>query len=179
MLLLCDEAVSKGCTRADIIMARELKVDARIYLKCTQNACGQFNANFMCPPYITKDISWQKVFSEYDFALLCQQTVIAERNDYRQIFDKAKPNFNAVMLALEQRAIREGFMLALSFYAGHCEVCESCALSDGESVCRMPNLARPSMEAVGLSVMDVNRQAGFPDGFVQGEVTLTGLVLLD
>ena len=179
ILALREEAGKKGCTRAELMMARDLTAEARVRLKCRFNTCGNYGRNLMCPPHVPGLDEAAQIFANYTFALVLQVTSPMSSTDYRDVFAKLKNDFNEIIIALEKEAFRQGFVLASGFSGGTCTLCEACAGKESPIACRFPDQARPSMEAMGLDVGAVCRHLGLPADFLPGEATLTGLLLID
>lgn len=179
VLALAEEALYKGCDAAEPILARAVVVDPRVSLKCRLNLCGQYGRNLMCPPQVWDVSQTAAALERYTFALLLQITCKAEPAEYRTVFDREKAAMNAIVVGLEQEAFRRGFSLTLGLGCGHCQLCPVCAGDDGLFVCRHPAQARPSMEAVGIDVQKTCETAGLAAGFISGQVTSTGLLLVD
>ena len=179
IVLFADKARERGCTTAELMLAKELAVDDRVRLKCRLNTCGNYGRNLMCPPHVPELAEAARIFNRYTFALVIQVTSPMPGTDYREVYTKLKNQFNEIITALEKDAFRQGFTLATGFSGGNCTICEICAGQEEASCCRFPEKARPSMEAFGLDVGAVCRHLGLPADFVPGEITLTGLLLLD
>lgn len=179
IMALPELAIAKGCTRAELLLAKELTVDERVRMKCRLNACGQYRQNLLCPPNVLELNESLALLAQYSFAMIIQVTRAVPDGNYREVFDAQKREFNNIVIDLEKEAFRCGFMLAVGLAAGHCNLCAECAAKAGSTVCRNPSLARPSMEALGMDVAKTCRQVGFPADFIEGEVTLTGMLLID
>lgn len=179
VLSLREAALAKGCDEAEPVLARAIIVDPRVRLKCRLNLCGQYGRNLMCPPQVWEVAETEAVIARYTFALLVQITRKASPTEYRAVFDREKTTMNDLIVSLEQEAFRQGLIMALGLGCGHCQLCPVCAGEEGFSVCRRPSQARPSLEAVGIDVDKSCQTAGLRAGFTQGQVTLTGLLLID
>ncbi|HWQ61928.1 MAG TPA: DUF2284 domain-containing protein [Negativicutes bacterium] len=179
VLSLSEAALGRGCDAAEPILARAVVVDPRVRLKCRLNVCEQYGRNLMCPPQVWDVSETAAVLARYTFALLVQITRKAGPDEYRAVFDREKAAMNGIIVGLEQEAFRHGFSLALGLGCGHCQLCPVCAGEDGVAACRRPAQARPSLEAVGIDVDKTCEAAGLPAGFIRGQVTLTGLLLID
>lgn len=179
VLSLAEEALARGCDAAEPILAGTIVADPRVRLKCRLNLCGQFGRNLMCPPQVWDVPETAAALERYTFALLVQISRKAEPADYRAVFEREKAAINSIIVDLEKEAFRLGFSLALGFSCGHCQLCPVCAGEEGMAACRHPAQARPSLEAVGIDVEKTCETAGLPAGFIRGQVTLTGLLLVD
>lgn len=99
-------------------------------------------------------------------------------------------DFNNVRLAavrlhklineVEGRAMALGFPYALGLIGGECMLCTQCVGAGAEHGCRRPYEARPSMEGVGIDVIETSRKAGLPFEIPpKTEIVWSGLVLID
>lgn len=172
-------AKANGCTRAELISTKELAVDERVRMKCHLNVCGQYNNNLRCPPNVLSLEESASLLKSYDFAMLIQITEAVPDGNYEEVFHLKKNEFTNIIILLEKEAFRGGFTLAVGLSAGHCELCTVCAAVEGGKQCNNPRQARPSMEALGMNVEQVCSNNDFPAGFISGEVTLTGMLLID
>lgn len=179
MLLVVDKALEKGCTRAELMLTKELKVDDRVRMKCQLNSCGQYGLNRMCPPNVPDLAEASRILNHYTFALIMQITFPYLGADDMAAYIKRKNDFNKLVVELEKEAFRMGFTLATGLAGGFCSFCETCAGNGDGTSCRFPQQARPSMEALGMDVGAVCRGLGLPADFVAGEVTLTAALLID
>ena len=83
-----------------------------------------------------------------------------------------------MMLKLEGEALKRGYRFAAGFSGGECMLCNEC-VGPGET-CRHPFLARPSMEAMGIDVVETLRNVGVEIVFpVTDRLELWSLLLLD
>lgn len=174
-----ERAIANGCTRAELISTKELAVDERVRMKCRLNACGQYKNNLWCPPNVPSLEESTALFKKYNFAIVVQITAVVPDGNYQEVFRLKKKEFGNMILTLEKEAFRAGFTLAIGLSAGHCELCTVCVAVEGGTQCRNSEQSRPSMEALGLNVEEVCQQISFPAGFIPGEVTLTGMLLID
>ena len=80
----------------------------------------------------------------------------------------------------EAMAFKEGFYLAAGLIGGDCALCDECVGPQSGERCRHPFEARPSMEAMGIDVLETCRRVGLPL-FLSSEknVRWTGIVLLE
>jgi predicted metal-binding protein len=177
VLELEEAARAMGC-EARLLLARDVRVDERVRMQCRVNLCGHYARNLMCPPYVGGLEETRALLEKYTFALLLQM----HRQEFPQGVEAA---FHALALALgdalvrlEKTAFALGFPMALGLGAGECKLCADCAAETRED-CRRPEAARPSMEAMGIHVLDTCARAGLSLEFVPGRLTVTGLLLID
>ena len=81
---------------------------------------------------------------------------------------------------IEALAFKEGFYLAAGLIGGDCALCLDCVTPRSGEPCRHPFEARPSMEAMGIDVLETCRRAGLPMFLSSRKnVRWTGIVLLE
>jgi predicted metal-binding protein len=80
----------------------------------------------------------------------------------------------------EKSAFENGSPFAAGLIGGCCRLCDECVATTGNSSCRHPFKARPSMEAMGIDVTATLQQAGLSCSFpIARSVKWTGLLLVE
>jgi len=80
----------------------------------------------------------------------------------------------------EGKAMSLGFPYALGLIGGTCMLCPECVGPCSSQGCRRPYEARPSMEGVGIDVVQTSIKAGLPfDIPPKTEIVWSGLLLID
>jgi predicted metal-binding protein len=190
-----DRALALGAARASLFSAREIVVDERTRLKCMAPRCVNYGKS-MCPPNLMSVDEFRKILARYEHALLVQVPMasevealrarmedgetlsgLAERfegQDRRSLSYRA---FYDLIARLEAEAFKLGCRFATAFGIGNYRE----ALSPEECGKREPPFfARPSMEAMGIDVIETARRAGLPISFDPGgPLFFSGLILLD
>ena len=175
-------AFEKGATDAKIIPTKKIIVEDRVVLKC-KVGCNHYGKTLACPPYTPSAQEFRKIVSEYSYAMFMKFDSAAEAEPEvltklmvdekdptvsNEIKEKAakfwqdwkddKRKMLQTVVDLEKAAMNKGYSLAISFVSGHCQLCEKC---DTETrICRNPNLARWSEDAVGVNVKKTAVNAG-------------------
>jgi len=175
-------ALEKGATDAKIIPTTKVVVEDRVVLKC-KVGCKQYGKTLACPPYTPSAEEFRKIVSEYSYAMfmkfvsnaqadteVLKKLMVAETDPTvsKEIKEKAakfwkdwkenKQNILQSVVDLEKAAMNKGYSLALSFISGHCQLCEKC--NTETRICRHPELARWSEDAVGVNVKKTAANAG-------------------
>lgn len=134
---------------------------------CSADACGQYDANWACPPACGELDDCAGRIGGYKNGVLVQTVgTLEDEFDYEGMMGALKLHDERFMrLAGSAREIRPD-CLALS--AGACGVCESCAYPES---CRFPEFCHPSMEAYGLFVSQVCADCGA--AYNNGPLTIT------
>ena len=80
---------------------------------------------------------------------------------------------------VESKAMSLGFPFALGLIGGECMLCPTCVGPGAREGCRRPFEARPSMEGVGIDVLQTCVNAGLPfDMPPKTEIVWSGLLLI-
>ena len=159
-----DMARIMGFRNAVVMSADQVAVAPWVPLKC-RYGCRTYGRNRQCPPHAMVPEEIRKLLKSYQHVLLVEGTPPGRR-------------FHDQLIGLERKAFLAGFHKAFALGAGPCPVCDTCP-EDG--TCRMPEKARPSMEALGIDVYETTRRAGIilkPVAKKGRYVKYIGLVLL-
>lgn len=160
------------------IKPADLIFDNKVREACEENKCTRFEMNFMCPPNIGSIEKYRTMVNRFDQGLLIYFTQTIEKTDDHEEYYGSADILNDIILASENAALEFGYVDARGFIAGHCRRCDPCGKAVGLVNCIEPNLARPSMEAVGIDVMKTCELKGNPIAFENGKVTWVGLLLI-
>ncbi len=180
-------ALENGATDAKIISTSKVVVEDRVVLKC-KVGCNHYGKTLACPPYTPSAEEFRKIVSEYSYAMFMKykstaeaapevlaKLMVAETDTTvsKEIKEKAakfwqdwkddKRKMLESVVGLEKAAMNKGYSLAISFISGHCQLCEKC--NTETRICRNPNLARWSEDAVGVNVKKTAANAGIPVTF--------------
>ena len=161
-------ALELGASRATIIPAQYVQVDERARLKCSMPPCPNYNRCAMCPPYTPEPEFMRKAFSRYNWAILFAIDVPVEDFAHIERYYPHGKNYqrkaDEIAGKIETPAFADGYRFSLGFGAGGCRdtLCNGglCVMLDSG---RCPHIlkARPSMEAVGIDVVDLVKKVGW------------------
>jgi predicted metal-binding protein len=172
----------QGASAVKMINISDIVVDERVRLKCQIPVCDSYNKNLMCPPHVPSVAVFREALAGYAGAILLQITAplpeaAADRPSV-DVYAPAKKLHELVNLA-EKWAFEYNFRFATGLMGGCCRLCDKCVAIQGGHFCRYPFKARPSMEAMGIDVVETVKAAGLPISFpIVNEVTWTGIVLI-
>lgn len=131
--------------------------------KC-QYGCGSYGTSLCCPPHTPTPNETKKIISDYNLGLL-----VHFAGDVR---------VTKTIATIEREIFLKNYYKVISFGAGPCKLCKECSLSE----CKVPKLARPSMEACGIDVYSTARNNGFPINVLKTkdeEENCYGLLLIE
>ena len=133
---------------------------------CAADKCGSYGKNWTCPPAVGTIEECRERMGQYRKGILLQtvgyMAKVIDSRGYRETEQRHIRNLR--IIAGEVCKAHPG---ALCLGAGGCRVCERCAYPEP---CRFPEQAMSSMEAYGLFVTQVCRDAGID--YYHGEKTI-------
>ena len=165
-------ALDLGAAESAVIPASHVTVDERVRLKCIVPRCLRAGETPNCPPYTPELDIVRRAFSRFSWAILVKSD-IAPIEDYAPVRGGGKGQRDTlsfhqksaeVVHRLERQAYKDGYHLAMGFGGGSCKdyLCKGviCQFLDSGR-CRFPHRARPSMEAMGINVIDLIGKVGW------------------
>lgn len=140
---------------------------------CALNHCGKYNRNWMCPPALENSEAlleslknrFGKVFLFSKIRLLRDPFDIENMEAGRKTVERLLEDFRKKVYFPHQ-------ILA----PGACGLCETCAYPDS---CRFPELASPSLEALGINVTELAKACGIRYHNGPNTVTYFAAILYD
>lgn len=172
----------QGASTVKTINISDIVVDERVRLKCQIPVCDSYNKNLMCPPHVPSVAAFREALTGYVCAILLQITAplpaSVNNGSFVDAYAPAKKLHELVNLA-EKWAFEYNFHFATGLMGGCCRLCDECVAIQEGRFCRYPFKARPSMEAMGIDVVETVKAAGLPIRFpIVNEFTWTGIVLI-
>jgi predicted metal-binding protein len=165
-------AIELGAGQARLIEPSQVVTADWVRLKC-QYGCGAYGSNLTCPPYSPTPAYTQRMLGEYASGLLVTFRVNSEEEEY-----DVRRQVKRIVADLERELFLDGYYSAFGMSCGPCNLCEEC---DVTRPCKLPHLARPSMEACGIDVYATLRNVGLKLNVVtsrQQPCTLCGLIFI-
>ncbi len=189
VLKLQKKAVELGASDAKIISVDRISVQDEVVEMCKAHLCKGYGKSANCPPHVMGPAKAREWIEKYETALFFKIDVSPQVLLSEDRFKTFKTLY-VIASKLEALAREEGFPLARGLAAGSCKpvFCKgrTCDALTEEGECRYPSVARPSMEAVGINVFTLSKDAGWdihtilkdsdPEAVPKG--MLAGLVLL-
>lgn len=157
-------ALELGANDAKIISTDIIAIQDEIIELCQEPLCEGFGTSINCPPYAMKPAEFREEIKQYQHAILFKTDVSPETllsENRHEAFGK----IHEIVTQLESLSIQGGYSESRGLAAGSCKpvFCpdyECQALIDGAS-CRYDDLARPSMEALGINVFKLIEDVGW------------------
>ena len=161
------KALETGFTHAVSLNTATLMPRQDVRDMCAADKCGAYQKNWTCPPAVGTIAQCRDRIGQYSRGLLLQtvgqMTKVIDSRCYRETERRHLENLSAI-----GEELRTVYPDVLCLGAGGCRVCKRCAYPEP---CRFPGRAMSSMEAYGLFVTQVCRDAGV--NYYHGERTIT------
>ncbi len=138
-------AHEEGFSAAEVIDTALIQFNPAFRPYCEENLCGQYNANYSCPPTCGTPEQMEQKVRSHKKALVLQ--TIHEVSDYsdKPLIKKTKGIHNAAELSLLKKVRNagcDGFLIG----ASGCALCTPCAIQEGKP-CRFPDLSYSCLSA--------------------------------
>jgi len=184
-----------GATKAKAIPAEDIVVDERVRLKCSVPLCSNHGRHLLCPPNIMTVEEFRRTVSAYSTAIIIQLEAdydssdkspsrlsgrLQKRLETETGGKRWEKRLHSIIAEVEASAFKSGYYLAAGLIGSECLLCPECVGQYSGQECRYPFQARPSMQAVGIDVVQTCKKAGMPVSLSSStKVRWTGLVLLE
>ena len=168
-------AFAAGCgfEKVAVVDTKELVFDPSFRPYCEENLCGQYGANYTCPPACGTPEEMKNRILRYPKALVMESLwPIADWRD-KEAVRQAKALHNHWQIELQEKAReqgREGFLVGSS----GCSLCSPCAMRSGKP-CRFPDLRWSCMSAYCIYVQKLAETCGMDYTPKPGYLTLYGM----
>lgn len=154
-----------------------IHIDSKVRELCKQNTCGQYGKNHMCPPAVNSLDAWREEIYAYKKALIVTKIYQTKERGGWKSWLKSMKDFQIRLLSFKKgiiKSIPENKTRLLG--AGACRLCEKCTLIDNQP-CLLPDKAFPSLEACGIDVMALSKNAGLKYNNGKNTITYIGAIL--
>jgi predicted metal-binding protein len=170
-----------GATSAEIIPTKNIVIEDRVVLKC-KLGCEKYGKTLACPPHAPTPDQFRKIANEYKYAMFMKfkttaqansklipyltrtndptlpQNIITKVENFWSVWKVNTKKLLETVLTLEKAAAKEGYLLAIGFVSGSCQLCNECNIEKG--ICVHPEMKRYSEEGVGVNVKATAEKAG-------------------
>ena len=165
-------AQSEGFTAA-LIPTGQIVTDETFRPFCEENLCGNFNANYSCPPDCgTVEQTRQRLMAQ-DRALVLQRIWPIGSYENKPAILEAKRNHNAAVLRLT-RKLREQGLTGFCLGYGGCPLCSPCKRVTGEA-CPHPESRISCMSAYCIDVAKLAQTCQLPFAWEPEKLYLFGM----
>ena len=166
-------AIEEGFSSAAIVDTSEIIFDPSFRPYCAENLCGQYGANYSCPPDCGSPEEMKQKILKYKKAVVLQ--TVWSISDYSDIpaIKHAKGEHNAAELRLVKR-LREAGHDGIIVGASGCALCSPCAIQQGEP-CRFPQLQYSCMSAYCIFVRKLAESCKMDYDCGEGKLAFFGM----
>jgi len=174
MIQLAEE---EGFAAAAVVNTGKIVFDPMFRPYCEENLCGQYNANYTCPPDCGSPEAMKERVLAHKKALVLQ--TIWEISDYtdQKAIRQAKNSHNQAAIRLMKRfraAGKDGFLVG----ASGCALCTPCRKSQGQP-CAFPEYQYSCMSAYCIFVKKLADECGMEYNCGQGLLAFFGMYVFD
>ena len=170
-------AVEEGFSAAEIVNTEDIVFDFSFRPYCEENLCGQYGANYSCPPDCGSPEAMKQRVLAHKKVLVLQ--TIWEISDYSNmdLIKPAKAAHNAAEIRLVKRLRadgRDGFIVG----ASGCALCSPCKQVLGQP-CAFPEYQYSCMSAYCVFVKKLADKCGMEYGCGDGLLAFFGMYVFD
>lgn len=170
-------ALDAGFANAAIVDTADIVIDYSFRPYCAENLCGQYGANYSCPPDCGSPEEMKQRLMAHKKALVLQ--TIWQVADYSDVpaIKHAKKSHNAAEMKVVQ-AMRQDGHNGLIVGASGCALCSPCAITEGLP-CRFPDLKYSCMSAYCVFVKKLADKCEMEYDCGEGLLGLFGMYVFD
>lgn len=149
-----------------VIPSEKIVFSTEVVNACKINYCGKYNTCWTCPPAVGDLRELEKKYKTFKYAF-----VFTTKSNLEDSFDlEGMDSARDKHIVIEKGAWEKlkGYKTE-SLTVGSCPLCEKCTYPDAP--CRFPDIAKPSVEAVGIDVTQLAKTCNIR--YYNGENTVT------
>ena len=170
---LLELAKEEGFTPV-LISPDQVPIDPKFRVYCEENLCGNYNANYSCPPDCgTVEEMQRNIFAE-DHVLVIQTIWDIAGYEDKDTIRHAKESHNAAALRLMERIRRNGYAGFCSGYNG-CHLCTPCKRRENLP-CSHPDLRISCLSAYCVDVAELAKRCSLPFAWSKDKLHLVGMI---
>lgn len=174
---IIDLAIREGFANAAIIDTRDIVFDPSFRPYCAENLCGQYAANYSCPPDCgSPEEMKQRILAHKKGLVLQSMWQVSDYSDAPAV-KQAKRGHNAAELRVV-KALREAGMGGVIVGASGCALCSPCAYRLGQP-CQYPDLRYSCMSAYCIFVKKLADSCAMEYDCGEGLLALFGMYAFD
>ena len=169
---ILEMAKEAGFTAA-VISTDQIVVDAKFRPYCEETLCGNFGANYACPPDCGTVEEVRDRLMAQDRALVVQTVWNIGSYENKQAVLESKKTHNAAILRLTQK-LRQSGLTGFCLGYGGCPLCNPCKRVTNES-CVFPEKRISCMSAYCIDVAKLAAKCGLSFDWQQDKLYLFGM----
>lgn len=170
-------AQTAGFSDAALMDTKDIVFDPAFRPYCEENLCGQYDANYSCPPVCGTPEEMKERVLAHKKALVLQSMWDIDDYTDKDAIRKAKKGHNAMTLEVVKKMRAEGHD-GLIIGASGCSLCSPCAMTKNEP-CRFPDLAWSCMSAYCIFVRLLAEHCHMSYTCESGLLTFFGMYVFD
>lgn len=170
---LINLAKSEGFT-AVLTTPDKLPIDPKFRVYCEENLCGNYNANYSCPPDCGTVEELQKKVLAEDKVLVIQTIWDIAGYEDKAAIQRAKESHNAAALRLMEKIRQNGYSGFCSGYNG-CHLCTPCKRRKNLP-CIHPDLRISCLSAYCVDVAELAKRCNLPFAWSKEKLHLFGTI---
>lgn len=174
---LISAAMDEGFAAAAVVDTDQIVFDPSFRPYCAENLCGQYGANYSCPPDCGTPEEMKNRILAHKKALVVQTAWELESFSDTETIRKAKKEHNAAQLRLAEKMKQLGHP-GLMVGASGCALCSPCALTKGQP-CAFPDRRYSCMSAYCIFVKKLAEECNMDYTWDNGILGLFGLFAFD
>lgn len=159
---------------AAILTPEQVPIDEKFRIYCEENLCGNYGANYSCPPDCGTVEELRSRLLEEDKILIVEAIWDIDGYEDKAPIRKAKEVHNAMVLQLKARMEKEGLIGFCSGYNG-CPLCRPCKRQD-EQPCVHPDQRISCMSAYCIDVEKLAGRCNLPFAWSPDKLHLFGMI---
>ena len=172
---LTDRLRQLPVNQADAIDVRILTYEREVRAMCEMNSCGRYGRSWNCPPQVGSLEELKAKCGVYQNGILLNTVNALEDSFDFEGMMAAGAALHNILVEAEGIVAREfGLRDYLLLGAGACGTCKACAYP---APCRHPETLFIPIEACGVNVVRLSKNAGFRYNNGPDTVTFFGLLL--
>lgn len=174
---MIDCAVAEGFAAAEIVDTDKITFDPSFRPYCEENLCGQYGANYTCPPDCGSPEAMKQRILAHKHALVLQ--TIWEISDYtdKPAIKQAKGGHNQAAIRL-MKQLRENGHPGFLVGASGCSLCTPCKQKSGQP-CTFPEYAYSCMSAYCIFVKKLADACGMEYDCGKGLLAFFGMYVFE
>jgi predicted metal-binding protein len=174
---LIKDALEANAQFAAIVDIAKIHFHEEFRTACERNACGRYNTCWVGPPAIGPISECIAKVRKYPQGLLFQTVHQIESSlDWKGMMRSADDHKKVFRSLIRRIKRKYHFNELFPLDAGCCKICKTCAYLKGKP-CRHPDEAVSSVEACGIDVIAMEKEAGIPYYNGPNTVSYVGLIL--
>lgn len=172
-MILESKALECGFDDVKTITTEQLPFDFSFRKFCEQNICGNYGANYACPPYCGTPEEMKKKAQSYKKAIVLRKSVCVD--DYKDPakIENAQAKVRELMMEAVKRFKNVGYEGCASM-PGACRLCKECEAKSGGK-CRSSQNVASCISAYCIDAKKLSGICKLEDACEKGKISFTCL----